>query len=451
MRVQFWGTRGSIPTPGAATVRYGGNTSCVLVTTASGGIIILDCGSGIRPLSHALMASHDSPLDGAIFVTHTHWDHIQGFPFFKPAFHPENSFVVYGPAGAQQSLRQVLAGQMEYSYWPVGFEQVTARMRYVNLEEGELRVGDAIVRAQYLNHPGVTLGYRIEADGAALVYATDHEPFSQQTYRSDTAPGSIEAVLHEGDQRHAAFLAGADLVIHDAQYTREEYRQRPGWGHSPIDYAIDMAIVAGAARLALFHHDPERTDCQLDSLHGRCSQYLKGRGSDVELFFAREGQELVLGGSDTPARVAAELRRGAVAAPAFAMEPARILVVEDDRDTAELLGRFLTRDGYTIGYANTVAAAQRALDTDRPDLVLLDVTLASGNGLDLLKAIRSHASPSVRAIPVVLLTASIGEEATKQAFDLGASDFMAKPFVPALVRARIRGWINRTMTAHGST
>src|SRR5207249_754618 len=204
MEVRFWGTRGSLPTPGPQTVRFGGNTVCVEVRTGAGHVFIFDCGTGARPLGDALTAQ--APVSASILFSHTHWDHIQGFPFFTPAFDPRNTIALYGPQGGR-SLHETLARQMELSYFPVALNQLPATLSYTDLGEGAHTVGGARIVAQYLNHPAVTLGYRVEADGAAVVYACDHEPFGGALWRSDTATGRLESILHEGDRRHARFLA----------------------------------------------------------------------------------------------------------------------------------------------------------------------------------------------------------------------------------------------------
>jgi len=165
MLARFWGTRGSIASPGPATNHFGGNTSCVELTTPSGGILVLDCGTGARPLGNRLLASASGPISATVLLTHTHWDHIQGFPFFAPLFQPDNHFKVYGPEGAHLSLRDVLAGQMEHHYFPVELDQLAARISYKDLCEGTYEIDGLQVRAQQMNHPSPTLGYRVEAEG----------------------------------------------------------------------------------------------------------------------------------------------------------------------------------------------------------------------------------------------------------------------------------------------
>ena len=238
MRIRFWGTRGSIATPGPSTVRYGGNTACVELRSDAGTILVLDCGTGARPLGAALVEEQLSP-SGAVLLGHTHWDHIQGLPFFEPLFRPGGRWDLYGPRGLGASLAQTLAGQMQYQYFPVSVEQLGADVSYHDLVEGAFEVGDLVVRTQYLNHTALTLGYRIEGDGAVVCYLADHEPF-------DSSLGAGGDLASSGeDARHVAFMAGADVVIHDAQYDAEEYETRRGWGHSTVEYVVDAAVAAG--------------------------------------------------------------------------------------------------------------------------------------------------------------------------------------------------------------
>src|SRR6185436_6769549 len=190
--------------------------------------------------------------------SHTHWDHIQGFPFFAPLFIPGNRITVCGPEGSGKSLRQVLSGQMEFTYFPVEIDQLPASIAFKELGEGIHEFEGVRVIAQYLHHPAMTLGYRIEADGAAIAYLCDHEPFSETLWHEGSAKRGGEALAHEGDRRHARFMAHADLVIHDAQYTPEEYPSKKNWGHSTYEYAIALATAAQARRLVLTHHDPAR-------------------------------------------------------------------------------------------------------------------------------------------------------------------------------------------------
>src|SRR6202158_2286782 len=194
MRVRFWGTRGSIATPGPGTNHFGGNTSCVELTTGGGDLLIFDCGTGATGLAANLMASK-GPIHANILFGHTHWDHIQGFPFFTPAFIKGNSASIYGPEGSRGSLHEVLGGQMEYSYFPITLNQLPAAITYYDLTEGIHTIGGARVATQFLNHPVMTVGYRVEADGVAVVDLLDHEPFSDELWRAGAKSGRIESLL----------------------------------------------------------------------------------------------------------------------------------------------------------------------------------------------------------------------------------------------------------------
>jgi phosphoribosyl 1,2-cyclic phosphodiesterase len=293
LRVRFWGVRGTLPAPGPDTCRYGGNTACVEVRVGDH-LLILDAGTGIRKLGLALQSkANGRPISGAIFLSHTHWDHIHGLPYFAPAFVPGNLFRIYGCAGASQALESTLAGQMESPYFPLPMSALPGTLEFRELQEEEIPLDGARVRTKFLHHPGLTLAFRVEAGGKSLVYATDNEPCHPVVggpaadHQSPCAAGSHDADL-------AAFAAGTDLLISDAQYTREEYARKVGWGHSSIPDALALAVAARARRLALFHHDPERTDAQLDAIVADCRAELARMGAPVDCFAAREGMTLAL-------------------------------------------------------------------------------------------------------------------------------------------------------------
>ena len=304
MRVRFWGTRGSIATPGPATVHFGGNTSCVEVTTSAGARLIFDCGTGARALGAHLMATAPKPIRASILLGHCHWDHIQGFPFFAPTFVPGNALTVYAPSGGRRSLQELLAGQMEYNYFPVELAQLPAAIAYEELGEGTYDVDGTRVLTQFLHHPAVALGYRVEADGVSVAYLTDHEPFSEALWRSDAEPGRLEALLHEGDRRHARFMAGADLVIHDAQYTPAEYAEKKNWGHSTYRHVVELAAAVGVRRVALTHHDPGHDDAFVREIEAQARALAEGCGAAMDVFCAYEGRELELSADEAaPSRV----------------------------------------------------------------------------------------------------------------------------------------------------
>jgi phosphoribosyl 1,2-cyclic phosphodiesterase len=294
MLARFWGTRGSIAAPGPGTTRFGGNTSCVELITPTGGVLVLDCGTGARSLGNRLLDCSSGPVTATILLTHTHWDHIQGFPFFAPLFQPDNRFKVYGPEGAHLSLRDVLAGQMEHHYFPVELDQLAARISYQDLCEGTYEIDGLRVRAQQMNHPSPTLGYRIEADGRCICYLCDHEPYFEDVWREGAQPGRMESILEEGDRRHAEYMQGADVVIHEAQYTPQEYPSKRHWGHSTYVYVVELAVVAGVRRLFLTHHDPSHDDEFVAGVERKAQELARQLGSPLEVWCAYEGCEIAL-------------------------------------------------------------------------------------------------------------------------------------------------------------
>jgi len=427
--VRFWGTRGSIASPGERTARYGGNTSCTEVRTPDGTLIVLDCGTGARELGLHLTQTLKPPMHLHLFIGHTHWDHIQGFPFFVPAFVPGVELNVYAPLGFQQSLEEAMAGQMEYSYFPVKLRDLRSRIHFTELEEGFFRVGDVLVETQYLNHTAPTIAYRITSGRATIAYVTDHEPFWKPE----------DGVLHHpGDQRHVAFMKDADLVIHDAQYSEEEYLQRVGWGHSTVEYAVDVAMEAGARRVALFHHDPTHDDAAMEALEARAKARAQAAGSRMEVFAAREGLELTLTGDGRAAPVSdvSALRRRLVAG-------ARVLVVTSDDTQVMAIEDVLAEDGMVALPVPDMHAALTRGTEHLPDLAIVDADLPHADGVDLIAAFRARMS---RPNFPILLLADRPDGAADRA-QTGATDYLAKPYSPPMLRARVRAWLARTVVA----
>ncbi|HVB76754.1 MAG TPA: MBL fold metallo-hydrolase [Candidatus Nitrosotalea sp.] len=273
MRIRFWGTRGTRPTPGPSTLRYGGNTACVEVRARSGGVVILDSGSGIAELGDALI--EEGRRDATILVTHTHWDHIQGFPYFAPAFEPGSKIRIMGPRGSIKPLEEAFVDQMDPAYFPLRLDQMPARVEFVEVSaERPFELDGMRVVPHLLNHPIVTFGYRLEADGRSLVYATDNE---------------LLALDQELELR--AWVESTDLLIHDAQYGSAELIGHVGWGHSSLDGALALARATGVARLAFFHHDPRHSDEDIDSL---VADALAPGGRELEAFAAAEVGEVRL-------------------------------------------------------------------------------------------------------------------------------------------------------------
>ncbi len=426
MHVRFWGTRGSIATPGWKTAKFGGNTSCVEVRAEDGTIIVLDCGTGARELGRELLRSGPRPLRLHLFIGHTHWDHIQGFPFFAPAFLAGAEVNIYAPLGFQKSLGAAMAGQMESSYFPVKLKDLRSHIHFTELDEGFFRVGDVLVETQYLNHTAPTIAYRLSTRHATVAYAADHEPFWM--------PG--EGFLHPGDLRHVGFLRDADLLIHDAQYTHEEYKDRLGWGHSPIEYVADVALAAGARRLALFHHDPSHDDRTVETIEGIVRARVTERSGSVDVFAAAEGLALEVKGYRSSAV--------AIAAPATrrtSITGRRVLIVDDDEAEIASLERELADDGLVLGpVADARSVLGRAVDV-APDLVIVSRELVGGDGVPLIGSLRSTLGRP--DLPVIVLT-----DGPIDWLDGGAAaptDYVARPFSPPMLRARIRAWLSRTV------
>ncbi|MBI4617989.1 MAG: MBL fold metallo-hydrolase [Planctomycetes bacterium] len=296
MKVRFWGVRGSVPTPGPRTVRYGGNTSCVEVIAGEASLV-LDAGTGICELGRVLAARGGS-VQTELLITHTHMDHIQGFPFFVPAFIPGNRIDVYGPKEFDKGLFDVFRLQMDYSFFPVRVSELAATVEFHDLSEDRFAVGPFRIAAQALNHPVLTLGYRIEAEGSTLVYAPDHEPYFDFMHGGETrglSRQAIEETVRAQNDRIVEFLGRADLLVLDSQYTPQEYEKRHGWGHSSWSHSVDLALAAQVRHFVLFHHEPTRDDDGLERVLGEARARAAAAGSSMEISLAREGWTVEVG------------------------------------------------------------------------------------------------------------------------------------------------------------
>ena len=289
LNVRFWGTRGSIPSPGATTVKYGGNTPCVEVRTSTDWLIILDAGTGIRELGRSLMQrANGSTIRGDIFLTHAHWDHIQGFPFFGPIFGRGNHFTIWGSKSLEKSVDQIVRDQMSPVVFPVTFEELDATIDFKALDEEECEGDGFAVKAMQVRHPGGALGYRFTGRGAgdrAFVYISDNE--LNLSARYDAIPDGWRESLVE-------FVRGAKVLVHDATYTKAEYQQHRGWGHSTYHDVVELACEAGVETLVLFHHKPERTDQEIDRCVEECRELAAGQGSAMRVIAAAEGLTLTV-------------------------------------------------------------------------------------------------------------------------------------------------------------
>jgi len=290
MKVKFWGVRGSIPCPGPKTVRYGGNTTCIEVRTDNNELIILDAGTGIFPLSQALLA--ELPITANVLISHTHWDHIQGLPLFIPNFIPGNTLRLHGgfdPVSGK-GIEQVMAVQLQYSFFPVREVEMKARIEYVTLTPNEtVQVGSARVTPCLLNHPVIDFGYRIECNGKSIFFTGDHEPPYNIYQPGDEMYAEYQAFVDEKNQAIQDAMSGVDVLIADCSYTDSEYPSKLGWGHGTFTSAIASAKQAGAKVLYCTHHEPTRSDDALEAAfaHALDSNAKIAEGMDIRL--AKEG------------------------------------------------------------------------------------------------------------------------------------------------------------------
>jgi len=364
-----------------------------------------------------------------LFIGHTHWDHIQGFPFFGPAFHPNTELNIYAHSGFHRRMEDAMAGQMQYSYFPVRLHDLRSRIHFTELDEGFFRIGEALVQTQHLNHTAPTLAFRISSHETTLAYVTDHEP-----YWKPTAKG----FHHPGDQRHVTFLEGADLVIHDAQYSDEEYAGKIGWGHSTVEYATDVALAAGSSRLALFHHDPAHDDATVARLEAIARDRAAASGRALEVFAAAEALELHVRGSEPSVALGnvMAIRRPPVAGK-------RVLVVSSSEAEIAVIGHLLAADNLVFLPTSDKRTALECAPDVAPDLAIIDGRLSDGLGVELVQPLRARLDRP--DLPIILLA----NEATLQS-DFGVSsapdtDCLAKPFSTPMLRTRVLAWLTRAL------
>lgn len=288
--VRFWGVRGSIPTPGPRTRRYGGNTSCVEVRTDTT-LLVFDAGTGLRELGVELLRGPPRPLAVHLFLSHPHWDHIQGFPFFGPAYVKTTTISVYGPQGDDKNYK-LLSGQMSNAYFPVRFSDLGANIVARNFTGDAVKAGDCTVHWFEQKHPGGSYGFRVEHDGKSIVFATDSE--LDQVLLDPQAPVKKPEALRRLPKDLVEAASDADLLIADAQYTEREYTQKVGWGHPRATTVVDFAVQARARQLALTHHDPMHSDRDIDLIVMECQERAELHGAELEVFGAREGITLKL-------------------------------------------------------------------------------------------------------------------------------------------------------------
>ncbi|HYD79424.1 MAG TPA: MBL fold metallo-hydrolase [Paucimonas sp.] len=295
MKFRFWGVRGSIPSPGPHTVRYGGNTTCIEVRSDDDTLIILDGGTGIFALAQSLL--NRLPVQANIFITHTHWDHIHGLPFFTPLFIPGNSVRLYGASDPVTGggVEQVMAVQLQYSFFPVREAEMKAAISYQSLAIGEtVSVGDATVTATLLNHPVIDLGYRISCNGKSLFFTGDHEPHYNIYEPGEAGHAEYQASIDERLRTIDDAMRGVDALIVDCSYTKDEYPAKKGWGHGHYDGAIATALRVGARHLYCTHHEPTRSDDELERIFADVMARHAGQLGGLQVRLAYEGMEVEL-------------------------------------------------------------------------------------------------------------------------------------------------------------
>jgi CheY-like chemotaxis protein len=331
---------------------------------------------------------------------------------------------------------------MEYTYFPVELGQLAAEIDYVDLREGSYEIEGLRIRTQYLNHPAITLGYRVEADDLSVAYLCDHEPYSNTLWGGNGHQGEIESIVHVNDRRHAVFMKDADVVIHDAQYTPEEYAEKKNWGHSTYEYVVQLAMVAKVRKLFLTHHDPAHDDAFVAEIEARAQALVKEAGSSMQVACAFEGCTQALQPdphgehhAETPDADTAHIDNSSLT----------VLVVDDDEDLRLLASRALTKTGYKVFEASDGGEALEMIEANRPDLVLLDLAMPPPGGIEVLRTIR--ANPDLANLAVIVMTASDDEATTRASFEAGATDFVTKPFTPPQLDARVRTCFARSVPA----
>lgn len=294
MAVRFWGVRGSVATPDPSCLGYGGNTACTELRVGDQRIII-DIGTGARALGRHLVGeagNHPGALH--LLVTHSHWDHIQGFPFFQPAYTHGFHLNIHGPAGSDKPLSKLFRDQMDTSYFPVPLTDLAAHVDFIDLHgDDTMDIGPVRVTAHYLNHPTMTLGYRFDVGPTRLAYVTDHEPYRHLLAARN--PLASRAGMSRLDRALVDFVQDVDLFICEGQYTREEYESKIGWGHTSLDDLVQVGLDAKVKRMVMTHHDPDHDDRFVDGMVARAVTLIREAGRSIPFEGAREGMQIRLG------------------------------------------------------------------------------------------------------------------------------------------------------------
>lgn len=297
MKFTFWGVRGSIPSPGPRTVRYGGNTTCIEVRSDNDTLLIIDGGTGIFSLAQSLIQQKKTPVQANIFITHSHWDHIHGLPFFTPLFIRGSRVRLHGAVDpvTGNGIEHVMGVQLQNSYFPVSETQMDATIEYQTLDINEaIQVGDATVRNVVMNHPVTDLGYRIECNGKSVFFTGDHEPYYNIHPAGHPEHAAYQRWMEERGAAIDAVVQGIDALIVDCSYTREEYPAKQGWGHGTFDSAFAMALRTGAKALYCTHHEPTRGDDELEAVFADVMARHASSLNGLKVFLAYEGMEVSL-------------------------------------------------------------------------------------------------------------------------------------------------------------
>ncbi|MCR4316049.1 MAG: MBL fold metallo-hydrolase [Planctomycetes bacterium] len=305
MKLRVWGCRGSIPTPGPTSVKYGGNTSCYEVILDDGRSIILDGGTGIRVLGEHLVSEADEhPKDILILFNHTHWDHIAGFPFFAPLYNPQNRIRIYGPfnlVNSEASFEKTMHVQFHEQFFPQKLTHIPTNIEYYEMKEGHTEIDGVKITSWFMNHPVQALGYKLEHGGKSIFYTGDTEPYqnpwgsTQGADEEDVDEDELEMrlnaelIIKERNNQVVETVRGVDFLLCDAQYTEEEYKTKIGWGHTSVPDALELGIKAGVKTIGLTHHEPLNSDDKLDGIYKWALDYVKEKGVDMHVEMVREG------------------------------------------------------------------------------------------------------------------------------------------------------------------
>jgi ribonuclease BN (tRNA processing enzyme) len=400
----------------------------------SGTTLLIDAGTGAHALGKALMEQRRAAR-GHILISHTHWDHIQGLPFFAPLFVPDAEWHIYGPRGIGRTLQDVLAAQMDYAYFPVALNAFAAKLHYHEVVEGGFSVEDVRITTQYLNHPALTVGYRLEADGASMVYASDHEPHNRRA-----GEGHLEAGESD-DAAHVEFIRDADLVIHDAQYTAAEYPAKIGWGHSTIEYAVDVALAGNVKKLALYHHDPNRGDDAVDQLISTARERVAAAGDELSVIGAAEGSSIELRRAANAAKTTPFLPSSLVK-PASSVCEELVFIAGVPANDRAILTAAAKADGIPSVSEVGIEQLKEAVQGGRPSLIFLGDALP--NPVSLCAEIRGLPGEDAKETPIIIV-ANQSQVPLDKSEPAGVTDWLTRPYSLQYARSRMRAWLMRSM------